>query len=101
MSTITNVIAFQNYPYWPAKTLDDVKNQLLQITTLRKSDISTISQISSSFVSGRKVGKIPTSSTDVQTSDKVGDVSYNADYFYILVSNNGTPAWRRIALSTW
>lgn len=99
---IKNTISFKDYPYWPAETLEDIRIQMRQITSTRKDDISTISQITSSFVSGRQVGKIPVSSTDVNPSqDKVGDRSYDANFIYILIDNAGTPEWRRTALSSW
>ena len=101
MSTITSTVVLKDYPYYSAETLEDVKEQLRLITNTRKDDISTISQITSSFISGRRVGKIPSSSIDVEVTDKVGDVNYDADYFYILIDDSGTPAWRRIALATW
>lgn len=102
MSTITSTIVFKDYPYWKAETLTDMSEQLRQITNIRKDDISTISQITSSFVAGRKVGKIPSSSTDVNPkSDKVGDINYTASFLYILIDNGGTPVWRRIALASW
>lgn len=96
-----STIIFKDYPYWGASNLSEVIEQLRQITSLRKQDITAISQITGSFVSGRKVGKIPSSSADVAASDKVGDVNYTASYLYILVDNSGTPAWRRVALSSW
>lgn len=92
---------FKDYPYWSASTLIDVTEQLRQITSIRKSDITTISQITSSFVSGRKIGRVPSSSIDVLATDKVGDINYSASYLYILVDNAGTPVWRRTALSSW
>lgn len=98
---ILSTIAFRDYPYWSGETLEDIKEQLRQITSLRKDDISVISQITGSFISGRRVGKIPASSIDVQPTDKVGDVNYDANYFYILIDDSGTPEWRRIALSSW
>ncbi len=101
MSTITNTVTFKDYPYWATETLEDVREQLRQITNTRKEDISTISQIASSFIAGRKVGKVPTSSADVTATDKVGDVNYTASFLYILIDNGGTPAWRRVALSSW
>lgn len=94
-------IIFKDYPYWPSETLEDVKKQLHQITNTRKDDIITISQITSSFISGRRVGKVPSASADVDTSDKVGDVNYDANYFYILIDNAGTPEWRRASLGAW
>jgi len=95
-------IVFKDYPSWEAENLEDVKELVRQITSIRKEDISVISQITSSFVGGRKVGKIPTSSADVDaTTDKVGDINYSATYLYILIDNAGTPAWRRTALAAW
>lgn len=102
MSTITSTIVFKDYPYWNTESLEELREQLRQITNIRKEDITVISQITSSFVSGRKVGKIPTSSADVDADkDKVGDINYTASFLYILVDNAGTPAWRRVALSSW
>ncbi len=93
--------SFKDYPYWGATNLTDVIEQLRQIASIRKSDITTISQITSSFISGRKVGKVPSSSADVVAADKVGDVNYDASYMYLLIDDSGTPAWRRIILGTW
>ncbi len=101
MSTITSTIVFKDYPYWNAESLDEIKNQLRQITNTRKDDITVITQITSSFITGRKVGKIPTGSIDVQVADKVGDINYDANYLYILIDDSGTPAWRRATLASW
>lgn len=101
MSYITGTIVFRDYPYFPASSMDEIKEQLRQITNIRKDDITTISQITSSFVSGRKIGKIPSSSADVDVTDKVGDINYDADYLYILIDDSGTPAWRRATLASW
>ena len=98
---ISGTIIFNDYPYYSAETLDDIREVLRQVTNTRKDDITAISQITASFVSGRLVGKIPSSSTDVQSTDKVGDISYNASYLYILIDDSGTPEWRRVALASW
>ncbi len=92
---------FKDYPYWNATNLTDIIEQLRQITSIRKSDITTISQITASFISGRKIGRVPSSSADVLATDKVGDINYTASFLYILVDNAGTPVWRRTALSSW
>lgn len=98
----TQTIAFKDYPYWPAESLDEMKEQLRLITNTRKEDITVISQITSSYFQGRKVGKVPSSSADVDpATDKVGDINYTASYLYILIDNSGTPAWRRVILSSW
>lgn len=98
----TQTITFKDYPYYPAESMEDVREQLRLITNTRKDDITAISQITGSYMIGRKVGKIPTSSTDVDPdTDKVGDMNYSASYLYILVDNAGTPVWRRTTLASW
>lgn len=92
---------FDAYPYWPAETLQDVKDQLRQITSLRKKDITFIDNLQNIFVNGRKVGRIPSSSADVLVQDKVGDFNVTASFAYYLIDNSGTPAWRRVAVGAF
>jgi hypothetical protein len=67
---------------------------------LREEDISDFNNLKNIFVSGRKVSKIPTGSSDISGS-RVDDRSYDADYLYICVDNSGTPAWRRAKLESF
>jgi len=105
MSTITSTITLKDYPYWSAESPDEVQEQLRLITNTRKEDITVIAQITSSFIAGRKVGKIPTGSADVDPTDKIGDVNYFEDggfsYLAILMDISGTPEWRRVELESW
>lgn len=66
----------------------------------RKNDVNDFNNLKDSFISGRKVGKIPTGASDIVTTDRVGDFNYDANYLYICVDNSGAE-WRRVALSTW
>lgn len=91
----------KDYPYWPAETLDDLKTQMRDITRTRKDDIAEFNNLQNTFISGRKVNKIPTASNDVSATDRLGDFSYDASYMYILVDNSGTPEWRRASLGSW
>lgn len=93
--------SFKDYPYWEAESEADVRTQLRQICNIRKDDISTIGNLPNTFIAGRKVGKIPTSSADVAETDRVGDINYDADYLYICVLDTGSAEWRRIALGSW
>lgn len=95
------MITLKEYPYWSAATLPDVIKQVGLITNIRKDDITQIGTLPNIFMSGRKVGKIPASSTDVAATDRVGDQNYNGSYLYILVDNAGTPAWRRFTGGVW
>lgn len=91
----------KDYPYWSAETLDDIKEQLRQICNARKDDIAQIQNFTNIFISGRKVGKTPSSSGDVAATDRIGDQNYDTDYLYILIDNSGTAEWRRASLGSW
>lgn len=95
------LVVFKDYPYYPAEDLDDAKDQLRQICNVRKDDIAQISNLTNIFFSGRKVGKIPSGSSDVDAADRVGDINYDANYLYILIDNAGTAEWRRATLGAW
>lgn len=92
---------FKDYPYWEATNEQDVRDQLQQITHIRKDDITQIQNLPNVFVGGRKVGKIPTSSADMAATDRIGDQNYDANYLYILINNSGTAEWRRASLGSW
>ena len=70
---------------------------------VRQEDISDFDNLANRFIAGRKVGKIPTGSADIEATDRVGDVSFaaNGAFIYYFVDVSGTPAWRRIALVSW
>ncbi len=91
----------KDYPYWGAETLEQVREQLRLITSIRKDDITQFTNLTSVFGGGRKVGKRPTSRTDVTAEDKVNDVNWTPTYLYILTDNSGTAVWRRVALGSW
>jgi hypothetical protein len=91
----------RNYPYWTAENLQDVIEQLRLITSLRKDDISVIQNLTNIFISGRKVGRVPSASNDVIDGDKIGDFNVTATYAYFLIDNAGTGEWRRVAVGSW
>jgi hypothetical protein len=43
----------------------------------------------------------PATSTDINTTDKLGDVIYVYPYEYILINNAGTYNWVRISIGTF
>lgn len=94
---------FKDYPYYQAKDINELMDIVGQITHTRKDDITQIKNLPEVFISGRSVGKIPTSSADVVPDDRIGDQSIAADgsYLYILVNNAGAAVWRRVALGSW
>jgi hypothetical protein len=80
---------------------DDVPSIVRHIVQQRKSDISDFNNLKNVFISGRKVGKIPSGAADVADTDRIGDFNYTDEYIYICVDDSGTAAWRRAALSSW
>lgn len=95
------MIVLKDYPYWGAETETETKDQLRQICNIRKDDITQISNLVNVFMSGRKVGKIPSASNDVSPTDRIGDQNYDQNYLYILIDNSGTAEWRRASLGSW
>jgi len=93
--------SFKDYPYTAPNTLDDIKETLRQIAKIRKDDITQIKNLSSTFISGRRVGKVPSSSADVATGDKIGDFNVTDTYAYFLVESAGSGVWRRVAVGSW
>lgn len=90
----------KNYPNIEPKTLADINVLLRYIQKERRNDINDFNNLKDVFISGRKVGKIPTGASDISITDKLGDFNFDADYIYICVDNSGAE-WRRVALSTW
>lgn len=91
----------KDYPYWGTEAVMDVKKSIRDIATIRKDDITKFKTLPDTFIGGRKVGKIPSSSADVAATDRLGDVNYDASYLYILIDNAGTPVWRRFTGGAW
>lgn len=83
-----------------SKTLEGLFDFIDEITRLRDDDLSDFDNLKNVFISGRKVGKVPSSSSDI-TGDRVGDFNYDASYIYICVDNAGTAAWRRASLGSF
>lgn len=89
------------YPSNIQNNIESLVDCLKYICRTRKEDINDYDNLVNVFMSGRKVGKIPTSSADVISTDKIGDFSYSTTYLYICVDNAGSAVWRRISLGSW
>lgn len=70
------------------------------VTRTREDDIDNFNNLKNIFMGGRKVGKFPTGSSDIEATDRIGDFNYDADYLYICVDDSGA-AWRRVILGSW
>jgi hypothetical protein len=92
----------KNYPVTFSGALLDIFSWIRFVTEERKNDVNDFNNLNQVFISGRKVGKIPTGASDVNPAkDRVGDFNYTPSYLYILTDNAGTATWRRVALSTF
>ena len=67
----------------------------------RVTDLQDWDNLPKRFISGRKVNKIPTSSADVTSEDRLGDVNYTASYLYILVYDGTNNVWRRVSIGAF
>lgn len=91
----------EKYPAIPLNAdAETIAKWAALVTRYRQYDVADFDNLPSIFMSGRKVGKIPTSSTDVVDSDRIGDFNYTSSYLYLCVDNAGA-AWRRISLGVW
>ena len=93
----------QPFPKLIDETLAGVSGVIRFIVRARDGDVTDNNNLPNIYMRGRRVGKIPTSSSNVVPDDKIGDFSFAVDgsYIYFLVSNAGSPQWRRAALATW
>ncbi len=93
----------RTYPTLSAKDdVSEVAEVLRQICRFRNSeDINDFHNLNKIFILGRQTARQPSSSADVVTGDIVGDFYPTATYLYILISNSGSPVWRRISMGSW
>lgn len=91
-----------NYPNLSPDNETDAKQLLRAIVQERDQDIKDFDNLRNVFMSGRKVGKIPTGASDIADTDRVGDFNYDftTGYLYLVVDNSGTAVWSRVALDT-
>lgn len=85
------------YPTSIPSELGGMHTALTFISRERQNDITDWNNLPNIYMRGRKVGKVPSASTDVAVTDRAGDFNFDASFIYIYT---GT-AWRRVALATW
>lgn len=90
------------YPALQDKSLDSVANVVDFIVRERKSDVTDTNNLPNIYIRGRNVSRVPASSTDVLSTDNIGDVNFTATYAYFCVDNgSGVAVWRRTGLNSW
>lgn len=89
------------YKYLGSSDPEDIARVVRDLVRTREQDIIDFNNLPNRFISGRSVGRVPTSSSDVLATDRVGDASYDNQYIYYLIDNAGTAEWRRINLHSF
>lgn len=90
----------KDYPRLLNGTPEDMRDVLYEIIRTRSQDQAAFDQIKAKYIAGRKVTRTPSASNDVLTTDRLGDLSADENYIYILIDDSGL-AWRRAALGSW
>jgi hypothetical protein len=88
---------------WPKlrnETITQIADVLRYMIGERTADRREWLDLPNEYIKGRKVAKVPTSSSDV-TGSREGDFNYDGSYLYVCVNNAGSVVWRRVVLSSW
>ena len=91
----------KQFPVMVLQTEKDLYTLGNYILKERKNDINDFNNLQNVFMAGRKVGKVPTGSADIDSTDRIGDFNYDASYIYIVVESGGNAVWRRVGISAW
>ena len=67
----------------------------------RINDVNDRNSFPQQFIGGRRTARVPSSSTDVENTDAVGDVCITSTYVYFLINASGTIEWVRLAVGTF
>jgi hypothetical protein len=92
------------YPPVVGDNINSVLNFIRGISILRKEDVVADRNLKTRFIAGRlrTDRTTPTSNSDVNATDKEGDVVRTTTYQYIIVNDSGTLKWARHAIDiTW
>lgn len=87
----------QTYPFLTSSTNDKITQTVRRIIELRLQDVSEFNNLNQKFLAGRKVGKIPVDSNDIEPTDRELDWNYDDSYVYWALVISGDLKWRRIA----
>jgi len=89
--------------YQTVSSSEDVLSFCQSVKRERSTDIEDWNNLTKRFIKGRKVNKIPATSSDVTSEDILGDINYTTSFLYILVydSVNNVNVWRRLALGAF
>lgn len=84
-------------PFPTIRIVDEAVAAINRIAQIRDEDIQDFNGLSSKFIQGRKVKKVPTAYDDVAAGDRLGDFNFDSGYEYRLIDDSGTLKWARTA----
>jgi len=91
----------QNYPASTDMSFSGCITALQKISQIRQNDQVQWNNLNNQFISGRRVTRVPTTSSNVLATDNVGDFNVTATYAYFCINNSGTVEWVRVAVGTF
>jgi len=86
---------------YPTPSIENILDFCTFVKQERVTDLQDWDNLPKRLVSGRKVDKIPTSSSDVTSEDRLGDINYTASFLYILVYDGTNNVWRRVSIGAF
>lgn len=78
--------------------LKDVQRWIEGVTRARNADLDDFNNQESTNV---RVFDVPSGSSDIKGTEKVGDIAADASYLYVVAENSGTLVWRRVSISSF
>ena len=88
----------KNYPSLNSIFLNDIKEWIDSVTRERRFDVEEFDDIENT---SPRIFDVPSSSSDLNGTEKVGDLAFDDSYLYYVCDNSGTLEWRRISGSSF
>ncbi len=92
----------------PRTSMRDINNDAQILTAVQelirlrnREDIPETNNLQQRFVLGRSTQRIPSSSTDIISGDKKGDITNDDTYEYKLIEKSAGLYWDRRILGVW
>lgn len=90
----------RQYPKLVSTDSEQIKAWADNVTRQRISDVDEMNALPNVYIAGRKVAKVPTSSSDI-TGSFPGDFNVTVSFAYFCINNAGTVEWVRVAVGTF
>ena len=103
IDTIKQYPDFNYAPYLNDKQLlDSIARDLQKISQLRGEDVKQNDDFDATFLTARKVAKVPSASNDIVVGiDRENDFNWDGSFLYFTINVAGTLVWRRITANSF